>query len=213
MAAQLNDNGTMVQTIINIGRQFGAGGLQVAHAIGDSLGIQVYDKELLGKAAEKSGFSKEFFEKKDEKKGFRLFHNILGTGRDAELSQNYINDDSLFKIQSAVIREIAENGPAIFVGRAANYILRDKDCLDVFICAPLADRIKRVAERLNIPPAEAETLITKKEHERQAYYNFFTFGEWGRSSDYDLCLNSSLMGIKATAEFIITFGRAAGLVE
>lgn len=203
----------MGQTIINIGRQFGAGGLQIAHTIGDCLGIPVYDKELLSKAAEKSGFSKEFFEKRDEKKGFRLFHNILGTGRATDLTQNYINDDSLFKIQSAVILEIAEKGPAVFVGRAANYILRDMECLDVFICAPLADRTKRVAERLGISPAEAEAMIVKKEHERQAYYNFFTFGEWGKSSDYDLCLNSSVMGIKGSADYIIAFGRAAGLIK
>lgn len=201
----------MEHTIINIGRQFGAGGLQVADAIGARLGIPVYDKELISRAAEKSGFSEEFFEHRDEKRGFRLFQNVLSAGRTN--TQNYINDDALFRMQSSVIREIAEAGPAVFVGRASNYILRDMDCLDVFICAPLADRIRRVADRRGISDAEAETLIEKKEKSRRDFYNFFTFGEWGASSDYDLCVNSALLGIEGTADAIIGFGKNAGLIK
>ena len=203
----------METTIINLGRQFGAGGLQIANIIGSMLGIPVYDKELITKAAERSGFSKEFFERRDEKKGFHLFQNILGIGRTTSLPQNFINDDDLFKIQSEVISEIAEKESAIFVGRAANYILREKKCLDVFVCAPMEDRIKRVSERLGIKPDEAEAMIDKKERAREDFYNFFTFGEWGQASDYDLCVNSSLLGIEGSAKFIIDFGRSAGLIK
>ena len=203
----------METTIINLGRQFGAGGLQIANIIGSMLGIPVYDKELITKAAERSGFSKEFFERRDEKKGFHLFQNILGIGRTTSLPQNFINDDDLFKIQSEVISEIAEKESAIFVGRAANYILREKKCLDVFVCAPMEDRIKRVSERLGIKPDEAEAMIDKKERAREDFYNFFTFGEWGKASDYDLCVNSSLLGIEGSAKFIIDFGRSAGLIK
>mgnify|MGYP002622148819 FL=1 len=201
----------MEHTIINIGRQFGAGGLQVAEAIGEKLGIPVYDKALISKAAEKSGFSEEFFERRDEKRGFRLFQNVLSAGRTN--TQNYINDDALFRMQSSVIRDLAENGPAVFVGRASNYVLRDMPCLDVFICAPLSSRIERVAERRGISAAEAEALIDKKEKARRDFYNFFTFGEWGSSSDYDLCVNSSLLGIEGTADYIIGFGKKAGLIK
>ena len=203
----------METTIINLGRQFGAGGLQIANAIGEKLGIPVYDKELIAKAAEHSGFSREFFERRDEKKGFHLFQNILGIGRTTSLPQNFINDDDLFKIQSEVISEIAEKESAIFVGRAANYILREKKCLDVFICAPKTDRIKRVSERLGISPSDAEAMIDKKERVREDFYNFFTFGEWGKASDYDLCVNSSLLGIEGSARFIIDYGRSAGLIK
>ncbi len=203
----------METTIINIGRQFGAGGLQVAREIGDILGITVYDKELLAKAAEKSGFSREFFEKRDEKRGFNLFQNILGNGRQESLTQNYINDDSLFKMQSAVIMDIAEKESAVFVGRAANYVLRDRRTLDVFVSAPLADRIERVAGRLGVSPAEAENIINKKERSRKDFYDFFTFGEWGHASGYDLCVNSSMLGIRGSAEFIVEFGCKAGLIK
>lgn len=203
----------METTIINIGREFGAGGLQIANAVGNILGIPVYDKELITKAAERSGFSKEFFERRDEKKGFHLFQNILGIGRTTSLPQNFINDDDLFKIQSEVISEIAERESAVFVGRAANYILREKECLDVFICAPKEDRIKRVSGRLGLSPEEAEDMIDKKDRVRADFYNFFTFGEWGKASDYDLCVNSSLLGIEGSAQFIIDFGRSSGLIK
>lgn len=203
----------MQHTIINIGRQFGAGGLQIATYIGETLGIPVYDKELIGKAAEKSGFSKEFFEHRDEKRGFKLFQNMFGAGRTSGISHNYINDDSFFRMQCSVIREIAESGSAIFVGRASNYVLRDMRCLNVFLCSPIANRIKRVAERLNISASEAEALIQKKEKERKEFYNFFTFGEWGDSSNYDLCINSSVLGIEGTANYIVEFGKKAGIIK
>lgn len=204
----------MEHSIINIGRQFGAGGLQVAYEVGEILGIPVYDKELIGKAAEKSGFSKEFFDRRDEKRSFRLFQNMLSTGRVSGVGQsNYLGDDSLFRMQSAVIREIAENGPAVFVGRASNYILRDLECLDVFVCAPMLSRIKRVAERLGVSAAEAENLIQKKDKERREFYDFFTFGEWGDASNYDLCVNSSVLGIEGTAQAIVDFGKKAGLIR
>ncbi len=204
-------------TIITIGRQFGSGGLQVARTIGEMLAIPVYDKELLAKAAEKSGFSSEFFERRDEKRGFRFFQSLFGVGRSVAPSQgygqNYINDDDLFKMQSSVIRDIAQNGPAIFVGRASNYVLREMDCLDVFISAPLPVRIRRVAERRGLTPAEAEDLIVKKEKARRDFYDFFTFGSWGNSSEYDLCLDSSILGIEGTAGFIVDFGKKAGLIK
>lgn len=202
----------MSNTLITIGRQFGAGGLGVARCLGDTLGIPVYDRELLSKAAEKSGFSSEFFEHRDEKRGFRFFQSLLGTGRPMSNGQNYINDDALFKIQSTVIRDIAEEGPAIFVGRASNYVLRDKPCLDVFITSPLEVRKTRVAERKGISTEEAEEMIRRREKARRDFYDFFTFGSWGDSAEYDLCIDSSILGIEGTAEAIIDFGRKAGLI-
>lgn len=203
----------MRHTIINIGRQYGAAGLETANLVGSKLGIPVYDKELINQAAQRSGFSREFFEHRDEKRGFLNIHNIFGIGRSMGTAQNYINDNELFNIQSNVIREIAESGSAIFVGRASNYVLREFRCLDIFICAPLADRIRRIAERDSLSAAEAESLIAKTEKGRKEFYNFFSYGNWGEASDYDLCLNSSLLGIEGTADFIIGFGRKAGLIE
>ena len=198
--------------IINIGRQFGSGGKEVAVRIGSRLGIPVYDNELISKAAEESGFSKELFERSDEKRSMFNMFSFFGSDRFGS-SQNYVGDNELFKIQSEVIRGIAEKGSAIFVGRCSNYILRDMECLDVFVCAPMEERIERVSERTGLDSESAASRIGRQDHTRQTYYNFFTFGNWGAASDYDLCIDSSILGIEGTAEFIIDFGRKAGLIR
>ena len=199
-------------TIINIGRQFGSGGKLVAMEIGSALGINVYDNELIIKAAEESGFSKELFERSDERRSMFNLASFLGNDRFLG-SQNYVGDNELFKIQSEVIRGIAEKGPAIFVGRCSNYILRDMRCLDVFISAPVEERIRRVMERTGINEDDARTRVERQDRTRQGYYDFFTFGNWGAASDYNLCIDSSILGIKGTAEYIIDFGRKAGLIQ
>ena len=197
--------------IINIGRQFGSGGKEVAEKIGSSLGIRVYDNELISKAAEESGFSRELLERSDEKRSVFSLFSFFGADRFGS-TRNYMGDNELFKIQSDVIRGIAEKGPAVFVGRCSNYILRDKACLDAFVSAPLEARVKRVMERLDVDEDEAKTRIERQDRTRQTYYNFFTFGNWGAASEYDLCVDSSILGIEGTAELIIDFGRKAGLI-
>ena len=191
-------------TIINIGRQFGSGGKLIAKRMSDCLGIPAYDNELISKAADESGFS-------DEKRSLFSITSFFGSGRFGS-AQNYVGDNEIFKIQSEVIRDIATKGPAIFVGRCSNYILRDMECLDVFVTAPLEDRAKRVSERLGISLYEARSRIGRQDRTRQTYYNFFTFGEWGAATDYDLCIDSSILGIDGTTDFIIDFGRKAGLI-
>ena len=107
---------------------------------------------------------------------------------------------------------IADNGPAIFIGRCADYILRELGCIDVFITAPDEVRVKRISERLGISADEAESLMKKKDSGRESYYNYFTFGHWGVASNYDLCIDSSILGIEGTADFIIEFGRRSGKI-
>lgn len=205
----MNMNGQ--NTIINIGRQFGSGGKLVALKISEILGIPVYDNELISRAADESGFSKELFERSDEKRSIFHISSFFDTGRFGG-ARNYVGDNELFKIQSEVIRNLAAKGSAIFVGRCSNYILRDLKCLDVFVTAPSEDRVKRVSERLNISPEEARSRISRQDRTRETYYNFFTFGNWGAASDYDLCIDSSILGIDGTAGFIIDFGKKAELI-
>ena len=205
----MNDN----RLIINVGRQFGSGGKLVALALGRKLGIPVYDQELITKAAEESGFSKELFAKSDEKRNMLAFSSfVVDVGRFGSVD-NYMNDNQLFVIQSNVIRSIADKGSAIFIGRCSDYILRDRKCLDVFVTAADAVRIKRVAARMNLSPEQAESLIRKKDRTRETYYNYYTFGNWGVASNYDLCVDSSVLGIEGTADMIIDFCRRAGLLK
>lgn len=204
-----------MNTIINIGRQFGSGGKQVALAIGRKLGIPVYDSELLTKAAEKSGYSKDIFAKSDEKRNalsFSFLSSLFSSDRYIHTNEGGITGNELFRIQSETIRSIAESGSAIFIGRASDYVLRDMNCLDVFICAPLEARINRICERQNVGPEEAESMIAKKDKGRETYYNFYTFGNWGVASNYDLCVDSSILGIEETADFIIDFAKRKGIL-
>lgn len=199
--------------IINVGRQFGSGGKLVALALGKKLGIPVYDQELISKAAEQSGFSRELFAKSDEKRNLLALSSfIVDVGRFGS-ADNYVSDNQLFVIQSNVIRSIADKGSAIFIGRCADYILRDRPCLDVFISASDEVRIKRIAERMGITPEQAESLMQKKDRTRETYYNYFTFGNWGVASNYDLCVDSSVLGIDGTADMIIDFCHRAKLID
>ena len=201
------------ELIINVGRQFGSGGRLVALALGRKLGIPVYDQELIAKAAEQSGFSKELFANSDEKRNLLALSSfIVDVGRFGS-ADNYMSDNQLFVIQSNVIRSLADKGPAIFIGRCLDYILRDRKCLDVFVTATDEVRIKRIAERMNITPEQADSLMRKKDRTRETYYNYYTFGNWGVASNYDLCVDSSVLGIEGTADMIIDFCRRAGLLS
>lgn len=195
--------------IITIGRQFGSGGKSVADTLGRKLGIPVYDSELITKAAQDSGFSAELFVERDEKRRFFSLSKIFtNTYSDTE---DYMSDNGLFKMQSDTIRRIAEQGSAIIVGRCSDYILRDLDnVVDVFLTSPVEVRAERVAERLGISKEKAEEVIEKKDSGRAEYYNYYTFGNWGHATTYDICLDSSLLGIEGTADFIIDFARKAG---
>lgn len=189
--------------IITIGRQFGSGGTSVAKVLGEKLGITVYDGKMVSEAASKCGFSPSMFRRNDEKKGlFRIF-----------ASKSMIGQDDLFRIQSDTIRDIAKKGDAIFVGRVSDYVLRDMDTLDVFITSSMEARKERVALRLGVSLEEAAKIIPKKDSDRRNYYNFYSFGDnWGTAANYDLCIDSSILGIEKTAEIILEFGRRKGIL-
>lgn len=199
--------------LITVGREFGSGGKSVASAVGEILGIPVYDNELLVNAAKKSGLSADYLQKSDESRHFFGTGGLLDMGRFWHNSGSPTDDTEIFRVQSEVIRDLAAQGSAVFVGRASDYVLRDFDTLDVFICAPVEVRKARVAERRGISPEEAESLIIKKDKARKKYYDLMTFGDnWGVASNYDLCIDSSVLGIRGTAEFIVRFGRESGKI-
>ena len=199
--------------IINLGRQFGSGGKQVALELGRKLGIHVYDNELITKAAESSGFSPDVFKKKDEKRNLFPVSSFFATQTFGS-PKNYLNGENLFQIQSSVIRDIAEKESAVIVGRCADYILRDMGCtVDVFITAPLENRIGMIMERMGLSREKAVDLIEKTDRKRETYYNYYTFGNWGVASNYDLCVDSSILGIEGTADYIIDFAVRAGILH
>lgn len=198
--------------IITIGRQFGSGGRCLAEILGNKLGIPVYDNELITKAAQESGFSAEFFKQSDEKRHFFSFSSLF-TGSYGSETENYMSDKELFSIQCETIKNLAEQGPAIMVGRCADYVLRERgNTLDVFLTSPMEARIKRVAERQGLTEEKARETVEKQDKKRAEYYNYYTFGNWGVASNYDLCIDSSILGLEGTADMIIDFAKKAGLI-
>ncbi|MCK9160537.1 MAG: cytidylate kinase-like family protein [Bacteroidaceae bacterium] len=195
--------------VINIGRQLGSGGREIGKKLAEKFGIGYYDKELIDLASKESGFCKEFFEKADE----NASHNFLGGfysmrfpyagSSSAVTGNNCLSNDSLFKIQSDVIREQASKESCVFVGRCADYILRSHPrCMNVFITADQADRVARLSQIHQISADEAEKWMEKSDKKRADYYNYYSFKTWGMASSYHLCINSSMLGIEGTMEFI-----------
>ncbi len=199
----------MKKIIITIGRQFGSGGVLVANELGNRLGIPVYDNELITKAAQDSGFSAEFFKQSDERKSFFSFSSLFSGS-----TENCMSDSGLFKMQCETIRRIAEQGSAVIVGRCADYVLREHDnIINIFLTSELEARAQRVMHRDNICHEEALAKIEKKDKSREEYYNYYTFGNWGVASTYDLCLDSSILGIEGTADLIMEFIKKSGMTD
>jgi cytidylate kinase len=195
--------------VINIGRQLGSGGRQIGEKLSAEFGIGFYDKELIQLASKESGLGKEFFEKADEKSSFSFIGGLLGlrTNINNEVYvNNYLCNETFFKIQSDVIRGLAQKDSCVFVGRCADYILRDNPrCINVFITADTEDRIKRVAQTYQLSLDKAQELIVKTDKKRAEYYNYYSNKVWGAAGSYHLCINSSVLGMDQTVTFITQF--------
>lgn len=197
----------MEKYFINIGRQLGSGGKIIGQMLARELNIPIYDRTLIDTAAKESGFCKEIFERKDEEKGLisRLFDVIPFMGD--SMYSNCLSDEALFQIQSDAIRHLAEQGSCIFVGRCADYILRNEPCvINIFITAEEEDRIKRIRERHpEFSEEQARQFMLKADQKRSSYYNYYSPSTWGKADTYHLCINSSQLGMEGTMLFIKQF--------
>ena len=195
--------------VITIGRQLGSGGRLIGEKLAAQLGISFYDKELIQIASQESGLSRELFEQADEKKSYSVFGGLFGmrgTIAEEHFSTYYLNNETLFKIQSDVIRKLAEKGSCLFVGRCADYVLGDNPrCLNIFICADMNDRVMRIAELQKMTAEKARDYIEKADKRRAGYYNYFSNKEWGAAGTYHLCINSSVLGVNETVSQIQQF--------
>ena len=200
----------MKHIIINVGRQVGAGGQEIGRMLAQDFEAKFYDRELLNLAAKESGFSEKFFKQNDERKGFfrSLFNvqapHLMGSG----MSGSDFSQESLFKFQSDAIRKAAEEGSCVFLGRCADYILRDfENMVNVFITASMDFRAKIVSQVKGIDDEQARKLIEHVEARRAQYYNYYTGKKWGAAESYDLCVDASLLGLEETEKLIADFIR------
>ena len=196
-------------TVITISRQFGSGGRLIGKKLAEKLGIPYYDKELIELAVEESGFSKEIFEKVDERASSSLLYTLSvspgimhGVTGMADLPLN----DKVFLVQTKIIKDVASKGGCVIVGRCADYILKEFDnVVNVFIRSSLPDRIDRVTKAYKINYANAQKEIQRNDKKRANYYSFYAHSKWGVVDNYDLCINSGKIGIEQSVDVIADY--------
>ena len=196
--------------IICVGRQLGSGGHDIARMLAMDFNAKYYDRELLNLAAKESGISEKFFEQNDERRGiFRsLFHLHASHVGDNNMYNNDFSQENLFKFQSDAILKAADDGSCVFVGRCADYVLRERtDVVSVFISASKRFRIDQIMAKQHIDAPEANKYIKQRESQRASYYNYYTGKKWGSAESYDLCIDSSVLGLQTTEKFIADFIR------
>ena len=204
----------MEKFVINVGRQLGSGGREISAELARRLDISYFDKELLSVAAEESGMCKEFFEKADEQASHPISGGLFGirfpfSTLSTSSTMNYLSNDALFQLQSDAIRKLADEKSCLFIGRCADYVLRDNPrCVNIFISASLSVRIERVSRREGISTNKAEEMINQVEKRRAEYYNYYSNKRWGAAESYHFCIDSSVLGITKTTDFIEQFVRA-----
>ncbi len=195
----------MEKKIITISREFGSGGRTIGHAVANALNIPFYDKELVEQIALESGFAPKFVEENGEQSpGFtRLSYAFAPQGIPGVMS-GLSTSDFLWNIQCGVILQLAEKGPCVIVGRNADYILKDRpDVLNVFTHADLDFRADRIVRLYGESEKSPEARLQEKDKRRRINYQHYTGREWGMSQNYDLCLNSSTLGIEQCVDIIV----------
>ena len=198
--------------VITIGRQYGSGGLDVGKKIAEAFDNPFYDKDLVEMAADKSNISKDTVKHIDERATNSFLYSLVSghysVGSNVAHYEMPIND-KLFIHQSEVIKEVAEKGPCVIVGRCADYVLRDVpgvEVCSVFVCGGLDYRTKRVMEAYpELNQARARDKVVKTDKQRRTYYDYYTDHDWGVISNYGICLNTEKIGIDAAADMVISY--------
>ena len=194
-------------TIITIGREYGSAGRQIGYKVAEDLGIELYDREMLERAAKESGICEELFETHDEKPtNSFLYSLVMDSYSFGYPSSSYTDmpiNHKIFLAQFDTIKKVAGEGPCVIVGRCADYALSDYDnVINLFIYADEATKIRRLMDHHNLTEAKARDMMIKKDKQRQSYYNYYSTKKWGRADTYDMSINSSVLGVDGTVKLI-----------
>lgn len=194
--------------IITIGRQHGSSGREIARLLAEKLNYKCYDKEIVDEAANHSDFSRDLIDAFDEKRMSAFILHAGGYG----LNENFRLNMQVVSAQFEAMRNIAEKGNCIFVGRCADYILRDHDDLiSVFILGDMDERLKCLERRQGLDEVEARKKIKDVDKDRSSFYRYYSDQTWGDAQNYDMCINSSKLGVEGTVQVILDYIKARGL--
>ena len=191
----------MTKRIITISREFGSGGRFIGEEVAKKLGIAYYDKNIINEIAEKSGLSPEYIQENAELSPKKGLFAYAFAGRDVTGKSV---EDLVYEAQRKVILELAEKKSCVIIGRNADYILKDRDdVLNVFIHGDTPEKIQRITRLYNVEEQKAVKMMVDIDKRRMANYNFYTEQNWGKASNYTLCLNSSEIGYDKCESIII----------
>lgn len=189
--------------IISIGRQHGSAGREIARALAERLGVKCYDKEIVDEASQNTAVSPNVFHTFDEK---RISPFMVQSTQYPGMNHNAGLNIYVASAQFDVIRSIAEKEDCIFVGRCADYILRNRDdVISVFITGDYEDKVRCIMNRQGVTEEVAKKKIKEVDKDRSSYYKYFTDQNWGYAANFDLCVNSSRLGIDGTVEVIYNY--------
>ena len=197
----------MEKVIITIARQYGSGGKTIGQMLAKDMGIPFYNREILRMASDDSGIREELFNRADEKLRnnplFGASKKVYSGGLIPPESGDFVSDENLFNYQAKIIKDLAEQGSCVIVGRCADFVLKDReDVVSVFIHAPKEYCIARAMERNDMTEKEMEKFIAKTDKYRGDFYHYYTGNTWNDARNYDLCLNSSKLGFEKCVEEI-----------
>ncbi len=188
----------MPERIITISREFGSGGRTIGKLAAEKLGIPCYDKEVIEKIAEESGYAADYVKEESEALSGGLFSALF-----ADRSMGLTNQDKIWAIQCRIIKELAEKGPCIIIGRCADFVLEERpNCLNVFIHANPEKRAERIVEQYGERSETPENRIKEKDKQRADYYRYYTDRKWGDAHNFQICLDSGELGIEKCADLI-----------
>lgn len=191
--------------IITIGRQHGSNGHLIAAGLAKELGCRCLDKEIVDRAAEDSSFNRAILSSYDEK---RISPYISGTPHYMGMGEGFRLSTQIASAQFEAIRSLAQEGDCIFVGRCADYVLRQReDLLRIFIMAPTEFRVRTMMERQQLSEDAARKLIRQVDKDRSSYYKYYTDQVWGEIGNYDLCINSAVTGVEGAVQAIAGVAR------
>ena len=192
--------------IITIGRQFGSGGHEIGEKLAKKLGIKFYDKELIKLIAKQSGLCEKVLESYDEKPTNSLLYSIVMDIYPSVMYTGPTIDQQIYQANYDTIRRLADGEPCVIVGRCADYILRDHpELVSVFVHANSDFRAARIAEEYKLPDAKVRDLLVKTDKKLANYYNFQSEKQWGAASSYNLCIESSEVGIDGAVDLIMDY--------
>jgi len=196
----------MEKKIITISREFGSGGRTIGHMVAEKLGIPFYDKDLVDHIALESGFAPNFIEEHGEHApSSSIFAYAFAHQSTPGVMNGLSTADFLWNVQCSVILQLAEKGPCVIVGRNADYILKDRqDCLHVYVHADKAFRADRIVRLYGESEKSPEARLNEKDKRRRVNYHHYTGRTWGTAQNYDICLNSSALGIETCSDIILS---------